>query len=75
MVIEWFCLESYICEIFFFLSHGNYKLDWLFTFSLCFVLSCNSCAPWRITFTNMVNSMCILFPSELCKLFLLKIVC
>jgi len=31
MVNKWFCLESYILFVkknFFFLNHGNYKLDW-----------------------------------------------
>lgn len=70
MVNKWFCLESYILFVKkkFFLNHGNYKLDCLFKFSLCFV-SYNSCEPWRITLTNTVNSMYILFPSELCKLY------
>lgn len=70
MVLEWFCLKSYVLFVnFFFQIVVAMNLTGLFRFSLCSLLSSNSCDPWGIPLTNAVNSLCVLFPGELCKLY------
>lgn len=71
MIIERVCLASYVLFVrfcFFFLIKVTKQL--VYSTSLyCLVLTDNTCNPWRIISVNLINSTCILFPSELCKLY------